>query len=920
MSEFTLLPNARPGMLSGASVPNAADPQRLSLDFQALVTADGSAQGSAISLNAGLVGPGDVVGFDASVISATDPNARSGAFEANYFPYVEFAETDFPWRYTLDHTAGDGRVFPWLTLIALKSDEFETLDSGDGPLPAIRVLSAPDSLPYASAILYSAHVHIEDPSASELGDQLADTPQDFRARMLCMRKLEESQQYTLFLVPTYEQGRLAGLEQAVQANPYDARAWNSSDTAVDLPYYWSKGFVTNSGEDVEALLRRLRAINAADDDAIGAQDKIFAGEPGYYTDYSHPSASFDRQSATNDPGAAASGFATDSDLVRRIDITLTEAINGEVRDETRADLDAGGPIDDPLVTFPANGWRYREERGLNSQRPSRYWFDRINLDLQFRDAASRGAQVVRKHQDRYMRVAWSQYDGITEANARLARLQAAERMVDRMTKDRFDRLDASVNLTLAEPLLDLVPGQNQNLTIRGELNRSGAPGAYTSREMRRLSSKRARTASSNPADTRGRAIPNPAIPGEIQDRQNFAMDRSRVNVELHTLIQPVLADREQSQLKAIFGAGYLDAKVPTTGVVGVGAIDTIMVAEPISKIMKILPKAKADTTVGGRNTQELRKIAPVWRAPRVDDALADRLRDIDINALFPGLAALPDNTVTFFEENRAFIEAFMVGANHEMNRELRWQGFPTDMRGTVFHRFWQKGYPAGDIRGNDIDPIHGWTGPLGQNLPAADLDQAENLVMVIKGEIVRKIGLPLVELNIALTNEWEADSGRKIEPTFFGQIGDAVYYGFDISRDELVEPANIDRAFLAIYERPGRIRFGLDVATHKTRSQILSGMKLRAPFPLPIANTGREYARMAPPRIKQSPAPNTFETWDDFSWGHVQNRPSGYVDFTSAPQPATGESYWGSDKTSASVARSVMQRPIAAILPLKRVL
>jgi hypothetical protein len=920
MSEFTLLPNARPGMLSGAAVPTATDPLRLSLDFQAQVMADGSAQGAAIGLNAGLVGPGDIIGFDASVISASDPNARSGAFEANYFPYIEFSEVDFPWRYTLDHTANGGRVFPWLTLVALKSDEFETLDIGDGPLPAIRVLSAPDSLPDVSAILYAAHVHIEDPGTSDLAERLANTPQDFKARMLCIRKLEDAQHYTLFLVPSYEQGRLAGLDQSVQASPYDATAWDGFDTSVDLPYYWSKQFVTNSGEDVEALLRRLRAVNAAENDVIGAQDKVFAGAPGYYTDYSLASASFDRQSATNEPGAATSGFATDQDLVRRLDTTLTEAINGEITDETRADLDAGGALEDPLVTFPANGWRFRNERGMNSRRPGLYWFDRVNLDLQFRDAASRGAQVVRKHQDRYMRVAWGQYDGIVKANARLARLQAAERLVVRLINDRFVKLEASVKLTLAEPVLDMVPGQDQNITIRGELDRSGAPLAYTSRGLRRLSAKRARPAAFRSSEASVRSIPAPSIPGDTDEQQVFKIDRSPANIDLQSSEQPALLGRTQSSLQSIFGVAYLKAQIPTTGVVGVGAVDSVLVAAPISTIMTALPKAKAQATIGGRSAQEQRKIAPVWRAPRIDDALADRLRDLDKNALFAGLGALPDNTVTFFEENRAFIEAFLVGANHEMNRELRWRGFPTDMRGTVFQRFWQKGYPAGDDRGNDIDPIHNWTGPLGQNLPAADRDQAENLVMVIKGEIIRKIGLPLVALNIAVTDTWAPDSGRQIDPTFFGQIGDAVYYGFDISRDELVDPTNIDRAFLAIYERPGRIRFGLDIATHQRRSQILSGMKLRAPFALPIAGTGREYARMVPPRFRQAPALNSFETWDDFSWGHVKMRPSGYVDFTSVPQPATGESYWGPDKTSASVARSVMQRPLAAILPLKRVL
>ena len=32
----------------------------------------------------------------------------------------------------------------------------------------------------------------------------------------------------------------------------------------------------------------------------------------------------------------------------------------------------------------------------------------------------------------------------------------------------------------------------------------------------------------------------------------------------------------------------------------------------------------------------------------------------------------------------------MAGLNHEMARELLWRGYPTDQRGTVFRRFWDR--------------------------------------------------------------------------------------------------------------------------------------------------------------------------------------------------------------------------------------
>ena len=38
--------------------------------------------------------------------------------------------------------------------------------------------------------------------------------------------------------------------------------------------------------------------------------------------------------------------------------------------------------------------------------------------------------------------------------------------------------------------------------------------------------------------------------------------------------------------------------------------------------------------------------------------------------------------------NDVFTEAFLVGLSDEMGRELLWRSYPTDMRGTYFHRFW----------------------------------------------------------------------------------------------------------------------------------------------------------------------------------------------------------------------------------------
>jgi len=56
--------------------------------------------------------------------------------------------------------------------------------------------------------------------------------------------------------------------------------------------------------------------------------------------------------------------------------------------------------------------------------------------------------------------------------------------------------------------------------------------------------------------------------------------------------------------------------------------------------------------------------------------------------ILPGLENVPQNTVGLLQTNRRFIEAYMVGLNHEMASELLWREFPTDHRGSYFRSFW----------------------------------------------------------------------------------------------------------------------------------------------------------------------------------------------------------------------------------------
>ena len=125
----------------------------------------------------------------------------------------------------------------------------------------------------------------------------------------------------------------------------------------------------------------------------------------------------------------------------------------------------------------------------------------------------------------------------------------------------------------------------------------------------------------------------------------------------------------------------------------------------------------------------------VMAGPQFPAPLALALIKGNTEYLFPGLGNFPDDSVTLLETNSAFVEAFLAGANGEMNRELLWREYPTDRRGTPFRCFWPRpdGLP-------DIPPISQWGqgNALGQNMNGQGIDWSGILVLLVRGEILRR--------------------------------------------------------------------------------------------------------------------------------------------------------------------------------------
>jgi hypothetical protein len=198
-------------------------------------------------------------------------------------------------------------------------------------------------------------------------------------------------------------------------------------------------------------------------------------------------------------------------------------------------------------------------------------------------------------------------------------------------------------------------------------------------------------------------------------------------------------------------------------------------------------------------------LEPVLACPVFEQSMWEPLRNLSQEWLLPGLDKVANNTALLLKVNAPFVEAYLVGLNHEMARELLWREFPTDQRGTTFRRFW----PALDRvpGGGDIREIDTWArnAPLGSNAPPGSV---EPLVLVVRGDLLRRYP------NVSFYAAREVTSGStsvfqdEQAPIFLGSLGsDVTFVGFTVLESDVMDAA---RGWRFILQQPaGEPRFCL---------------------------------------------------------------------------------------------------------------
>jgi len=244
--------------------------------------------------------------------------------------------------------------------------------------------------------------------------------------------------------------------------------------------------------------------------------------------------------------------------------------------------------------------------------------------------------------------------------------------------------------------------------------------------------------------------------------------------------------------------------------------------------LRVLTRIVRDPSVSWNPKDPLE---PMFAPPEYERPMYEPLSQISHDWILPGLNQMKPDTAGLAVINQRFIEGYMAGLNHEMTRELLWNEFPTDQRGTYFRQFWDiaghiledgSSLPAEQLR--DVRPLRLWTRntALGQNSPRPLPTQpngapAPFLVLVVRAQLIQKYPNVIVYAQrVQGTGSAETLTGEQRHPVFYAFLKpDVAFYGFDLT----IEQVRGDPSwFFVLQEQPGEPKFaeeGANLAVQK---------------------------------------------------------------------------------------------------------
>ncbi|MFK7784198.1 MAG: hypothetical protein AB8B56_03725 [Crocinitomicaceae bacterium] len=854
---------------------------------------------SPVSKIAQLLGPGDINSISEDAVLKYSPIAFNREFERNYLPFIEFYEEDFPWRYTpakptLNNSATDKtKLRPWIALVVLKDDndgtsaEF-TFNTPQDEQPFITVTAAGGTAEvFHPSEDHWAWAHVQyNPETSAAGSPstlisgIKSDPDRALSRIMCPRRLEADTNYRAFLIPAFETGRLAGLGVPLSGELAQKASWGSGTPGVrpdDFPVYkeWSFRTAPENDGDFETLAKKLRPFPFNGD---GGRNMAI-GNSGYGVQYAIGGRNVKLEGALKptdtadniwpDPGTSN---ADDLDYIEELSnvLNLNESLNpidsGAISPTIASNPFSTAPIlDDPIVSPPIYGqWHF-----LNSSLPDTLpvtgtdkWFSEINLNPAWRAAAGLGTKIIRDNQESFMERAWQQVGEINKANEIIRLAELTKWTSKRISEKRFDYISVDRYIKMNSSLMKRVQnGSGQS--IYGELRDSELSEAIMDNGFRKMVRPRgvvAKKASASAGLTSSYALSESIItnfegvtgvtsgvtgaiefsPAPALTPMTPAFAMVALSTSLSAYSEPVLPPFDLDGTAT--SARELISK-RTDNFYQVARTDGFSAPGNVSVLDNKVINSISVLDTPGTSWSPVENRKPIMAYPKFTDIIGDLVKNVDVEYILPEISKVDNNSVTLMETNPRFLEALLLGLNHEMGRELLWREFPTDQRGTYFRQFWDKKDvldPLASIE--DIKTIDDWDGVLGSNTTTGN--GGNSLVLVVKGDLLRKYpdaiiyaqkaGEPTV-LNdgievdgvsgdyVRTEKALPLDPSIKQYPIFSLTIDpDITIIGFDLEADDVANTLVINPSdglvtsgdagwYFVFAERPGKPRFGLDV-------------------------------------------------------------------------------------------------------------
>jgi hypothetical protein len=871
LGRYHFLAWARRGIAASIANPDAGSlPSRAALAVQLTLSVEQDGASRSVQPPATPVqvfGPGDVIGLDPRQVIRTEPRDQTASFEPNYLCAIEFDAPDLPWAFTPAAPAsGQERLRPWLALVALEPAEFALPAIAPLPLPAVDVLRIA-ALPDLADAWNWAHAQVS--GDLPLAAAMASAPGSAIARLLCPRRLDPETSYTAFLVPAFEIGRRAGLGQDVSALATADPAWTAGTAApLRLPFYYRFDFHTSDAGDFESLVRRLTPTVLAD--GVG-QRPLDVSAPAPHVASAGPPLGL--AGALQGLGTQPTPWSDPAKAAFQADVQALINRPAAAQDDPQHPNAA-----DPVVVPPIYG---RWHAAVQSVDRDSGWVDDLNLDPRDRAVAGMGTQVVQEERTALLAAAWQQVDGVRQANDLLRRAQLARAALQQVQRRRWLPALPETVVALTAPLHARVlasPG-----TVLALVRASRVPERMLSGAFRRATRLRRRLGPAPAARpallTRVAAgdvapVPPPRPPQGLVSLESLAqsaapaagaaaaaaLPASFSSLSVHataavppnpgfavaaagaapaavaaTRVAPAASKEEDSAQAAAFRTATANllaafaataADPPPAPVLDLAALKTTLMTrlDPATTVPRRVRSLL--TFAPGFSWAAADPLEPIMAAPTFPQPMYAPLRDLSAAALLPGAELVPPDSVGLLLANQRCIEAYMVGLNHEMARQLLWSGYPTDQRGSYFRQFWdvtgyvpQPGDPTdpGQLRDRlaDIPPIHTWAKPLAlgdhPNRPGA----AGDLVLLVRGELFKRYPNAIVyagKATLAGANR-VLDNTDERYPVFRGTLpGDMTFLGFDLSVDDARggTPASPEGFFFIFQEQPAEPRFGLE--------------------------------------------------------------------------------------------------------------